>query len=244
VTEIIKGDAFSVVKAWNGTRKFDLLCTEPPFSPGGQGISEHELTAEVSLILYEAAKLVREGGWAVIMSASSDRSFSHIRNAVGKVLVPVRIATWCRLGATTKVNNQRGWNYDTYLVLTFRHPKGRKGRKEKPEPSRLPGYIVAPPLKGGRRAQLPDEVCDWLVKPFAVPGGTLLDLFCGNGGILKAGERRGMDCVGIDLEPGEVAHATLPEAAAAAGGTILDHLRHHLPSRPDGGAIRLQRPAQ
>jgi hypothetical protein len=95
--EVIAGDAFTTLKAWDGGRKFDLLCTEPPFSVGSQGISEHELTADTILTLYEAAKLVKPGGWAVVMSASSDSSFSHIRSAVGKVLIPVRIGVWGRL---------------------------------------------------------------------------------------------------------------------------------------------------
>jgi DNA modification methylase len=197
--EIINADALETLVGWNGARRFDLVVTDPPFSSGNQGIPENELTANVILALHEAAKLVKPGGWMLVMSASSDRSLSFVRGAVSKVLVPVRIAPWCRVGAKS-IAKDAGWNFDTYLVSAFRRKKGRKDKKEqKTESRRIPGYIVAAPLKHGRRFALPSEVADWMIGPFAMPGGTLLDPFAGSFEIVRAAERAGMHGVGIDI---------------------------------------------
>ena len=50
----------------------------------------------------------------------------------------------------------------------------------------------------GRRAELPPEVADWMVRPYAVPGGMLLDPFAGSFEIVRAAERAGMHGVGIE----------------------------------------------
>jgi DNA modification methylase len=62
-------------------------------------------------------------------------------------------------------------------------------------------HITASPVVCGRRAQLPPEVADWMVEPFAVPGGRLLDPFAGSGEILRAAERAGMRATGIEAAP-------------------------------------------
>jgi DNA modification methylase len=62
-------------------------------------------------------------------------------------------------------------------------------------------HITAPPLIKGRRAQLPPEVAAWMVQPFAVTRGLLLDPFAGSGAILRAGESFGMRTIGFELSP-------------------------------------------
>jgi DNA modification methylase len=60
--------------------------------------------------------------------------------------------------------------------------------------------VLAEPVKNGRRAQLPQSVCDWAVAPYAVPGGTFLDPFAGSGALVQAAERAGMRATGFEIQ--------------------------------------------
>ena len=57
---------------------------------------------------------------------------------------------------------------------------------------------MAEPVKAGRRAELPESVAEWAVRPFAVPGGVCLDPFAGTGRLLDAAENLGMQAVGFE----------------------------------------------
>ena len=80
-------------------------------------------------------------------------------------------------------------------VLAFCKGKGRG------EPNGFPDHITAAPIKRGRRAELPPDVADWAVSPFAVPGGLFLDPFAGSGALVSAAKRAGMRAVGYELAP-------------------------------------------
>jgi DNA modification methylase len=110
---------------------------------------------------------------------------------------PVRIATWCKPKARTKVQTA-GWAWASVNVIAF-----KKGRDDnEPNPGWL-DHITAEPVMNGRRAELPQEVARWMVYPFAVPGGLMLDPFAGSGRLVKAALECDMRGLGYELNPPE-----------------------------------------
>ncbi|MGH9966897.1 MAG: DNA methyltransferase [Pyrinomonadaceae bacterium] len=129
----------------------------------------------------------------VVFAASSWRSTYYMVEAVRGVLDPVRIATWCKPGATSKTRTP-GWRWSSVNVIAL-----RKGKAAELPPSDLPDFIVEAALRIGRRAQLPESVALWAVAPFVVVGGAMLDPFAGSGTLVKAAENCGMNAVGIEI---------------------------------------------
>ena len=128
----------------------------------------------------------------LVMCASSWRSTAYMVEAVRGILDPVRIGTWCKPEVRCKVKTS-GWQWASINVIAF-----RKGKAIDPSASDFLDYINAAPIKSGRRAELPPEVAQWMVKPFAVNGGTMLDPFAGSGAILKAASDAGMRAIGYE----------------------------------------------
>ena len=173
----------------------DLVATDPPYSFGGSG-DEHALSATVAVVLREAARRLKNGRWMLVMSASSCRSVAFIMEAVRGIVVPVRIATWCKPVARTKTRTT-GWRWATVNVLAF-----RKGKALEVTPSALLDHIVAELVKNGRRAELPLEVAMWVVSPYAVRGGLMLDPFAGSGALLNAAVQCEMRAIGYERAMG------------------------------------------
>lgn len=186
------GDSLELLMA--ETAVPDLVATDPPYAFGGSG-GEHELSATVAVVLREAAQRLRKGRWMLVMCASSWRSTSYMVDAVRGVVEPVRIATWCKPQARTKVETT-GWKWASVNVIAF-----RKGKATDPCAASDLDHILAPPLIVGRRAQLPAEVASWMVRPFCVPGGVMLDPFAGSGALLTAAEACGMSAIGYERNP-------------------------------------------
>lgn len=195
--ELITGDAIETLSRWrqSGRRpdEFDLVVTDPPYALSGHG-AEHELTATVAVVLRESARLLKPGRWMLVMSAASWRSTAYMVEALRGLLSPVRIGTWCKPAARTRTRTA-GWAWASVNVIVFRAGKCAG------TPSPALDHIIAPPLTTGRRAQLPPSVADWMVAPYAVRDGTLLDPFAGSGEILRAAGRAGMHGIGIELAP-------------------------------------------
>ena len=183
----------------------DLVVTDPPYAFGGNG-QEHELAATVATVLRESARRLKRGSWMVVFCASSWRSISYMTEAVRGLLSPVRIATWTKPKSKTKVQTC-GWKWASVSVIAMR--KGPKNRHELgvSDVTAL-DHISAPPVINGRRAELPEVVCDWAVTPYAIDGGVFLDPFAGSGALVLAAERRGMLGIGLELggiiDPGAI----------------------------------------
>lgn len=192
--ELIKGDSLDLIQQFD--RKPQLIVTDPPYAFGGSG-DEHAISATVAVVLRESAARLQKGRWMLIMCAASWRSTTYMIESVRGLVEPVRIATWCKPSSRTKVSTG-GWSWASINVIAL-----RKGRDAGVQPSSVLDHITAEPVKNGRRAQLPDSVCDWMVAPYAVPGGLLLDPFAGSGAILHAADRAGMDAVGFEKDPRE-----------------------------------------
>lgn len=189
---LLEGDSLELLLARND--RPHLIVTDPPYAFGGSG-SEHELSATVAVVLREAAQRLHKGGWMLTMCAASWRSTQYMVDAVRGVVEPVRIATWCKPSARTKVKTT-GWNWASVNVVAF-----RKGKAEDRAASDMLDHITAAPVMNGRRAELPAEVAQWMVRPFALEGGLLLDPFAGSGAILRAGEACGMQAIGYERSP-------------------------------------------
>jgi DNA modification methylase len=186
------GDSLDLMLA--ETARPDLIVTDPPYAFGGSG-SEHAISATVAVVLREAAVRLAKGRWMLVMCASSWRSTAYMVEAVRGVVEPVRIATWCKPAARTKVETA-GWKWASVKVIAF-----RKGKALDDCAASDLDHITAPPVINGRRAELPHEVATWMVRPFAVPGGIMLDPFAGSGAILRAAEQCGMQAIGYEQNP-------------------------------------------
>ena len=187
---IVHGDSLDLILSRGDAP--DLIVTDPPYAFGGSG-GEHELSATVAVVLREAAQRLKKGRWMLVMCAASWRSTSYMVDAVRGVVDPVRIATWCKPVARTKAQTV-GWRWASVNVVAF-----KKGKAEAdPGECDALDHILCAPVIEGRRAELPPEVALWMVRPFALTGGLLLDPFAGSGAILRAGELCGMDTVGYE----------------------------------------------
>ena len=189
---LLQGDALELLEQLEEAP--DLIVTDPPYSFGGDG-DEHALSATVAVVLRESAKRLSSGSWMVVMSAASWRSTYFMVESVRGILTPVRIATWCKPTARTKAQTA-GWRWASVNVLLF-----RKGKSAFAASDTALDHICAATVNNGRRAQVPEEVADWMVRPFATEGGLMLDPFAGSGVLLAAAERHGMRAVGFEQNP-------------------------------------------
>jgi hypothetical protein len=169
---IVKGHSLDLLEQ-HADLQPDLIATDPPYAFGGSG-KEHALSATVATALRESARRLRKGRWMLVMCAASYRSQSYMVEAVRGLVEPVRIGTWCKPKAKTKVDTE-GWKWASVSVIAF-----RKGKSLDLEPSFILDHITAEPVMNGRRAELPIEVARWMVGPYAVPGGLHFDPFAGS----------------------------------------------------------------
>ena len=172
----------------------DLIVTDPPYAFGGTG-DEHAISATVAVVLRESAIRLKKGRWMLVMCAASWRSTAYMVESVRGIVEPVRIVTWCKPTARTKVKTT-GWKWASVNVIAFKKGKAIDLISE----PRL-DHITAAPVMNGRRAELPIEVARWMVEPYSVPGGVMFDPFAGSGALLDAATRCGMRAIGFDLCP-------------------------------------------
>lgn len=191
---ILQGHALDLIEQLEESP--DLVATDPPYAFSGSG-DEHALSATVATVLRESARRLKSGGWMLVMCASSWRSTSYMVESVRGLVEPVRIATWCKPVARTKVKTP-GWEWASVNVVAFKKGKPASRHPAFHESNVGLDHITAAPVTKGRRAELPPEVAAWMVRPFVVTRGLLLDPFAGSGAILQAGEAFGMRTIGFE----------------------------------------------
>lgn len=189
---LLKGHALELIETLR--ERPALVATDPPYAFGGSG-NEHALSATVATVLRESARRLDQGGWMLVMCASSWRSTAYMVEAVRGLVEPVRIGTWCKPAARTKVRTV-GWAWASVNVVAF-----KKGKTRDLESEPYLDHITAAPVVRGRRAELPPEVARWMVAPFSIRDGLMLDPFAGSGALLRAGEDAGMRTIGYELNP-------------------------------------------
>lgn len=189
---MIRGHALDLLEQDAGG--YDLIATDPPYAFGGSG-TEHAISATVATALRESARKLNKGRWMLVMCAASWRSTAYMVESVRGIVEPVRIATWCKPRARTKVDTE-GWKWASVKVIAF-----RKGKAAPLADSNVLDHIIAEPVMNGRRAELPPEVARWMVAPYAVPGGRMLDPFAGSGALMRAAMDAGMGATGFELDP-------------------------------------------
>lgn len=197
---ILKGHALDLIEKLTETP--DLIVTDPPYAFGGTG-DEHAISATVATVLRESARRLAKGRWMLVMCAASWRSQAYMVEAVRGVVEPVRVGTWCKPKARTKVQTT-GWAWASVKVIAF-----KKGKALEHESEPYLDHVTAEPIMNGRRAELPPLVANWMVAPFAVKGGLLLDPFAGSGRILTAASIHDMRAIGYELNA-EPQDKTLP----------------------------------
>lgn len=195
---ILRGHAIDLMRMPEQRVFPDLIATDPPYAFDGSG-EEHAISATVAIVLREAAERLKTGRWMLVMCAASWRSTAYMVESVRGVVDPVRIATWCKPKARTKVQTT-GWAWASVNVIAF-----RKGKALELESPPYLDHILAEPVMNGRKAELPAEVAKWMVAPFAVPGGLMLDPFAGSGKLLRAAEECGMTALGYEIQEAEAA---------------------------------------
>ena len=189
--DLRKGDALDLISALAETP--DIIVTDPPYALRGDG-DEHAISATVAIVLREAAARLRKGGWMLVMCASSWRSQAYMVESVRGILEPIRTLTWCKPVARTRAKTS-GPAFASVQVLVF-----KKGKSDTEACEQL-DHITAPVVTNGRRAELPPEVADWMVRAYGRPGQLLLDPFAGSGAILAAAERAGLASIGFEKNP-------------------------------------------
>jgi DNA modification methylase len=200
---LLKGDALDLITAFDEAP--DLIVTDPPYALRGDG-DEHAISATVAIVLREAAKKLKKGGWMLVMCASSWRSQAYMVESVRGIVEPVRTLTWCKPVARTKAKTS-GPAFASVQVLVF-----KKGKSDVPPAATL-DHITAEPVTNGRRAELPWQVAEWMVTAYAREGDLLLDPFAGSGAILKAAERYRIRAIGFEKNPLAAAAGTAREKA-------------------------------
>jgi hypothetical protein len=188
--KIIKGDSLDLLGSFG---PIDLIVTDPPYAFGGTG-AEHAITATVSIVLREAARKLKTGGWMVVFAASSYRSTAYMIESVRGIMEPVRSGSWVKPRPKTKTNTS-GWKWQKIDVIAM-----RKGKSKLP-PIDMADWIECEPVINGRRAELPPSVANWAVAPFAQVGGVFLDPFAGSGALVRAASGLGMRSFGFEKSP-------------------------------------------
>lgn len=171
--------------------KVGLVLTDPPYAIGA-GRGEWAATAAVAIGLHYAAKAVTDNGAMLVFSTSSGRGIEYTLGAIGKVLAFNRLLVWRKALGTSKAAGP--WKWDLVSILAF----GRATFGLADQSS----CIEAAEPRAGREhpAQVPNDVAEWLYKPFIESGVVVLDPFMGSGRLLAPAASRGHRCIGIDIE--------------------------------------------
>ena len=130
----------------------------------------------------------------ILLCASSWRSMSYMVESVRGIVEPIRVGTWCKPQSRCKVSTP-GWDWASVSAIAF-----RKGKSEvMPYEGALLDHVTAAVVKNGRRAELPADVAQWAVAPYACPG-RFLDPFAGSGALVKSASELGMVSIGYEKQ--------------------------------------------
>lgn len=218
--QLIQGNALSILPTLSGP-KFDGVFADPPYSSGGQSLSERQkstaekYTSTKGRCPYPdfAGDNMDQRSWARWMREILEMT----RNLCNPGAVCVVFIDWRQLPSLTDAFQWAGWTWRGTAVwdkVSSRPQKGRYRQQaefivwgsngalpiDRPVPV-LPGLFRSPNVQPNERihqTQKPIDVMRQVVQ-LCVPGGRILDPCAGSGTTLEAARLEGYDAVGIEL---------------------------------------------
>lgn len=219
---IFRGDALAVMRGMAG-QLFDAIITDPPYASGAPTLSgRQQSTAEKYTNSKQNCKMPDFSGdtldqrsWTRWMA----ETLSLARERAKPGAVCCVFCDWRQLPSLTDALQWAGWCWRGVVVWDKTNSRPQLGRfrqqteyivwgsngalpVDRPVPV-LPGiYRVMPPTHANRlhQTEKPLELMQNLVR-ICVPGGLILDPFCGSGTTLHAALLEGYRAVGIEFSP-------------------------------------------
>lgn len=242
--DLIHGNAMDVLERLRPDVRFDAVITDPPYSSGAATLAgKTQATSKKYTDAKGQCKLPDFEG-----DAMDQRSWSGMMCEVLRIArrhanpgaVIAMFVDWRQLPILTDTMQWAGWIWRGIAVWDKKNCRPQKGRfkqqaefivwgsngplpVDRPVPC-LPGVFEAANVSGSERihqTQKPVELMRQVVR-LCVPGGKVLDMFCGSASTLVAASMEGYSAVGIEVHDGiyEAAKGRL-EALGCGKGSVV-----------------------
>ena len=235
--QVVRGDALEVMRGIE-RETFDAIITDPPYSSGGNSLTEKQQSTASKYTGSKHRCKIPDFEGDTLDQRSWTRWMAEILRAGKEICKPSAVlcvfSNWRQLPALTDAIQWAGWLWRGIVVWDKSSARPQRGRfrqqteyiawssngplpLDRPVPV-LPGiYHVTPPTQADRRHQTekPLGLMRDLVK-ICVPGGRILDPFCGSGTTLEAAMLEGYEAMGIEYSEhfAEVARERVLEATS------------------------------
>jgi len=217
--QIFRGDALAVMQGMHEPM-FDAIITDPPYSSGGATMSDRQHGTAHKYTSTKGRCMMPDFEGDSLDQRSWTRWMTEVLRAGREICKPGAVlcvfVDWRQLPALTDAVQWAGWCWRGVVVWDKTNSRPQRGRfrqqtefivwasngpmaMDRPVPV-LPGiYRVMPPTQPVRRHQTekPLALMRELVK-ICVPGGRILDPFCGSGTTLEAAVLEGYGVVGVE----------------------------------------------
>lgn len=217
--KVICGDALKVLEIMPKAY-FDAIITDPPYSSGGAMLADKQQSTSSKYTSTKTNCLMPDFEGDALDQRSWTRwmaeAFRLARACSKPGAVLCAFTDWRQLPAMSDAIQWAGWLWRGILPWDKKNARPQPGRfrqqaefivwasngklsVKRPVPV-LPGaFSVAPPTQANRyhQTEKPVELMRQLVR-ICVPGGTILDPFCGSGSTLHAALLEGYQSVGIE----------------------------------------------
>jgi site-specific DNA-methyltransferase (adenine-specific) len=217
---VICGDAISAMRGLIHGQVFDGIITDPPYASGGQSLSERQQPTANKYTNTKRNCPIPNFEGDSLDQRSWTRWMTEVLRAGRDLCKPGAVlcafVDWRQLPALTDALQWAGWIWRGIVVWDKNNSRPQRGRfrqqaefvvwasngslpVDRPVPV-MPGvYSVKPPVSNTRRHQTekPLSLMCELVR-ICVPGGRILDPFCGSGTTLHAALLEGYSAVGVE----------------------------------------------